>query len=120
MDVSLREDAEEVKSCRHGRKVKDMKHHWHVGAVLVPMARCHVALNPQITHSTNSGVPLVCQVPDAGVWAWLTEGSTPSCRWGGVPLTVTPWHCKHGELCPLQREKHDHRSRNPMPHHLSK
>lgn len=60
MDVSLREDAEEVKSCRHGRKVKDVKHHWHVGVVLVPMAWCHVVLNPQITQHRQqcaSGLP---------------------------------------------------------------
>ena len=71
MDVSLREDAEEVKSCSYRRRVKDLKHHWHVGAVLVPVAQCHVTLSPQITQHRVKSAYVVCQVPDADVWACL-------------------------------------------------
>lgn len=53
--MSLREEAEEVKSWNYGRKVMDLEHHWHVGAALVPMARWHVTVNPP---SAEGSVPV--------------------------------------------------------------
>lgn len=100
LDVSLREDVEEVES----RKAKDFRHHW--------AGRCSSSASGTVSasakHPNHSQRPVncasvACQVPDAAVWACdLKQETKMSCghSWSLV-LTEPLWHCKEGTTLPF-------------------